>query len=266
MPASWTQLHDEAVEIVTGAERDGVTLRVVGSTGIRLHCSAAADAMQACGRVVRDIDLIVPAKQRKGMRRFLEARGYVIDRDLLIAMEGRRYSFTNPATDIDLDVFVEQLEFNHTVDVRKRPGRHNITVALEDLLLAKLQIVNLTPTDLVDLTVLLTSHPVTTSDGGEEAIDAAYVAKCLAADWGFHHTAVRSLVRLRDALDGGDVPAVPAVVAGGPDNPAGTVRERVGILEKAIETAPKSMAWRVRGRLGERVQWWEDVDEREATY
>jgi len=263
MPASWTQLHHEAVEIVTGAERDGVTLRVVGSTGIRLHCTAAADAMQACGRVAKDIDLIVPAKQRKGMRRFLEARGYIIDRDLLIAMEGRRYSFTNPATDIDLDVFVEQLEFNHTVDVRKRPGRHNLTVALEDLLLAKLQIVNLTPTDLVDLTVLLTSHPVTTSDAGEEAIDAAYVAKCLAADWGFHHTAVRNLVRLRTALDEGDGPDVDA---DGPDKPAETVRERVGILEKAIETAPKSMAWRVRGRLGERVQWWEDVDEREATY
>jgi hypothetical protein len=263
MPASWTQLHDEAVEIVTGAERDGVTLRVVGSTGIRLHCTAAADAMQACGREVKDIDLIVPGKQRKGMRRFLEAKGYVIDRDLLIAMEGRRYSFTNPATEIDLDVFVEQLEFNHTVDVRKRPGRHNITVALEDLLLAKLQIVNLTPTDVVDLTVLLTSHSVTTSDTGEEAIDAAYVAKYLAADWGFHHTAVRNLVRLRDALDEGDVPEV---VAGGPDSPAGTVRARVGILEQAIEAAPKSMAWRVRGRLGERVQWWEDVDEREATY
>ncbi len=260
MPASWTQLQDEAIELVTGAAHEGVTLRVVGSTGIRMHCAAAAHAMQARGRVAKDIDLIVPGKQRRGMRRFLEARGYVIDRDLLVAMEGRRYSFANPATDIDIDVFVEQLEFNHTIDVRKRTGRHNITISLEDLLLAKLQIVNLTPNDLVDLSVLFSSHPVEVSDAGDEAIDASYIAGCLAGDWGFHHTAVRNLGRLREWLaDRGDAVDTPA-------NPAGTLPERLGTLERAIDVAPKTIAWRVRGRLGERVQWWEDVDEREATY
>jgi hypothetical protein len=263
MPAGWTQLHDEALEIVTGAAHEGVTLRVVGSTGIRMHCAAAADAMQACGRVAKDIDLIVPGKQRKAMRRFLETRGYVIDRDLLVAMEGRRYSFANPVTEIDVDVFVEQLEFNHTIDVRKRPGRHDITISLEDLLLAKLQIVNLTSNDLVDLAVLLTSHSVGVSDAGDEAVDASYIAGCLAADWGFHHTAVRNLGRLREWLDD---PGEAVETSGTPTTTAAIVPERLGILERAIDQAPKTIGWRVRGRLGERVQWWEDVDEREATY
>lgn len=258
MPPSWTQLHDEALEIVTGAGRDGVTLRVVGSTGIRLHCSASEDAMQSRGRVAKDIDLVVPGKDRRGMRRFLEERGYVADRDLLVAMEGRRYSFANPATEIDIDVFVEQLQFNHTIDVRKRMGRHATTISLEDLLLAKLQIVNLTTTDLVDLSVLFSSHPVSLGEAGHEVIDAAYIAKCLAGDWGFHHTVVRNLHRLLDALDSGEDIAA--------QSGAHTVRQGVATLEQAIEDAPKSMAWRVRGRLGERVQWWEDVDEREATY
>ena len=34
----------------------------------------------------------------------------------------------------------------------------------------------------------------------------------------------------------------------------------------AIEDKPKSFGWRARAKVGERVQWWEDVDERTATY
>ena len=29
---------------------------------------------------------------------------------------------------------------------------------------------------------------------------------------------------------------------------------------------PKSVRWRARARVGERLQWWQDVDEREAVY
>tara|TARA_B100000614_G_scaffold233264_1_gene228424 strand:- start:249 stop:359 length:111 start_codon:yes stop_codon:yes gene_type:complete len=35
---------------------------------------------------------------------------------------------------------------------------------------------------------------------------------------------------------------------------------------KAAETAPKSMSWKLRAKVGERMQWWQDVDDREGTY
>ena len=34
----------------------------------------------------------------------------------------------------------------------------------------------------------------------------------------------------------------------------------------SIERARKTMAWRMRARVGERMQWWEDVNERMDTY
>jgi hypothetical protein len=40
----------------------------------------------------------------------------------------------------------------------------------------------------------------------------------------------------------------------------------VAALLEAIEAAPKSLKWRARARVGERVQWWQDVDERAVTY
>jgi hypothetical protein len=45
-----------------------------------------------------------------------------------------------------------------------------------------------------------------------------------------------------------------------------SIRGRVDLLLHVIENRPKTMAWRMRAKVGERMQWWEDVDDREATY
>jgi len=257
MAPAWEQLHTEAVEVVVGAGLAGVTLRVVGSGGIRLHCVGPGEVMDRLGRPAKDIDFIVPKEDRKGMRRYLESRGYVVDRDLLVAMEGMRYSFTHPESNIDLDVFVERLQFNHTIEVRDRLDRHRYTIPLEELLLQKLQIVNLTVTDMLDLVVLLGTHSVGSQPREEERVDGVHIASLLAKDWGFHHTAVRNLKRVREAAGN-------LVDLGEEVN--GHVRERADLLLQMIDQRSKSMAWRVRAKVGERMQWWEDVDEREATY
>lgn len=82
MADPWADLQAEAVRIVTEAGAAGVTLRVVGSAGIRLHCSGPGPFMDLLNRPAKDIDFVVPREHRKGMRRFLEARGYLIDREI----------------------------------------------------------------------------------------------------------------------------------------------------------------------------------------
>lgn len=259
MNAAWEHLQSEAVSLVTEAAAAGVTLRVVGSAGIRLHCPRPGPVMDRLGRPAKDIDFIVPQQHRKGMRRLLESRGYVADRDLLIAMEGRRYTFTHAGHGTDIDVFVERLDFCHTIEVRDRLGVHPVTIPLEELLLQKLQIVEMTTTDVIDTSVLLATHDVGGEGGEAETIDSGHIARLLSKDWGFHHTAVRNLRRIRD--DGGG----PAVSDLG-ERSRGLVRDRAGRLLEAIDAAPKSLAWRMRDRIGERKQWWQDVDDKEATY
>ena len=256
-PVSWADLAAEATAIVAGAGHAGVTLRVIGSAGIRLHCSAPGELMDLLGRPAKDIDLVVPDKHRKGMRRFLESRGYVADRDLLIAMEGTRYSFTHAEHGTEIDVFVERLEFCHTVEVRSRLNRHPVTIPVEELMLSKLQIVEMTVTDVMDVAVLLATHPVSDDDAGPERTDGGHIAGLLAGDWGFHHTATRNLRRVA-AMAG------PAFGLGAEAN--SRVQAGVGRLLELIDAAPKTARWRMRGKIGERLQWWQDVDEKEATY
>ncbi|HEX2156017.1 MAG TPA: hypothetical protein VHS79_03365 [Actinomycetes bacterium] len=249
----WAAVHEAAVALVAEAGARGQVLRLVGSTGIRLHCPPAAAALDRLGRPAKDIDVVCRHEDRKGLRRLLEERGWEVDRDLLVAMEGRRFSFRHPASGLELDVFVDRLEFCHTTELRDRLGARELTVPVEDLLLQKLQIVRQTVTDRMDTAALLATHPV---EGGPrtdpEAIDAGYVAGLLARDWGFHHTATANLA----ALAGG----------GAANGSAATVAERVSDLLAAIEAAPKSVRWRARARVGERMQWWQDVDDREAVY
>jgi hypothetical protein len=249
----WAAVDREAVALVSGAAAHGQVLRLVGSTGIRLHCQPAAAALDRLGRPAKDIDVVCRHEDRKGLRRLLEERGWEVDRDLLVAMEGRRYSFRHPASGLELDVFVDRLEFCHTIELRDRLAARELTVPVEDLLLQKLQIVRQTVTDRMDAAALLATHPVGTAGGGSgEAIDPGYVAGLLGRDWGFHRTATANLAALREGPAG--------------NGAAETVRGRVDALLEAIEAAPKSVRWRARARVGERMQWWQDVDEREAVY
>ena len=257
--AEWAELSAEAVRIVSEAGDAGVTLRVMGSAGIRLHCNAPGGVMDLLGRPAKDIDFVVPQKQRKGMRRYLESRGYVIDRDLLIAMEGTRYSFRHAESGTDLDVFVERLNFCHTIEIRSRLHKHPITLPVEELMLAKLQIIEMTMTDVMDVGVILATHQVTDGCEDPEAIDGTHIAKLLAGDWGFHHTATRNLRRIAGLV--GDSASIDI---GTREN--AQVRDGVQRLLAAIDAEPKSTRWRMRAKIGERKQWWQDVDEKEATY
>jgi hypothetical protein len=246
---AWDEITAQAAGIVAGAEKAGVTLRVLGSAGIRLHCAAPGPLMDALDRPVKDIDLLVPQTQRKPMRRYLESLGYVTDRDLLIAMEGTRYCFKHPDGGAELDVFVERLNFCHPVEVKSRLHLHQVTLPIEELLLAKLQIVELTTTDVMDLGVILETHDLGPA-GDPEVIDAGHIAGLFAKDWGFHHTATQNLRKVAELT--GERHA--------------HVTERVDRLLAAIDAEPKSLAWRMRAKVGERKQWWQDVDEKEATY
>lgn len=258
---TWDRLTCEARDIVTAAEQVGVTMRVVGSAGIRLHCAGPGALMDRLGRPAKDIDFVVPQQHRKGMRRLLEGRGYAVDRDLLVAMEGRRYSFTHVERSIEVDVFVQRLDFCHPIEVRDRLELHPVTIPIEELLLQKLQIHEMTTTDTMDAAVILATHqrqPLNEDFDPGEALDTGHIAGLLAQDWGFHHTATANLRRVQEAVDSN------AVDLGAAWNPAASAL--AGALQAAIDDAPKSFAWRLRDRVGERKQWWQDVDEKESAY
>jgi len=259
--ATWSEIEEETRSLLSQAQEAGLTLRAVGSTGIRLHCPEAAALMDRCERPPKDIDVIGLSGERGKLRKLLEARGYELDRDVLVAMEGARYCCTHLATGIELDVFFDELDFSHKIDLSKRmkAAADTNTIPVEDLLLQKLQVHELTDSDNLDAAIVLALHDVTEPAADREEIDASYVASVLGHDWGFHRTATENLGKIEQVTAAG-------THAGLGSDAVGRVGQRIGVLRAAIDAAPKSMSWKVRGRVGERIQWWNEVSERELTY
>jgi hypothetical protein len=244
---------DRALELVEDARARGLELRILGSLAYRLHCPANLALFEQMKRDLTDVDLAGRSDQRREVRSYLEERGYVIDQDLLVTTEGKRYAFADPGSAMVVDVFFDELYFCHPIPLRDRLALDFPTITPTDLFLEKTQIVEINPKDIKDSLVLLLEHPL---GPDADAIDARYVARLLAGDWGFWYTVTRNLERLRRSLDEGALSA----------EQAGIVAERIAELERVIEEEAKTGRWKLRARIGPRKRWYQEVAEKSETY
>jgi hypothetical protein len=254
MPVENLKYVDLALELVNSARDRGIPLRILGSLAYRIHCPANIELFEAMKRDLTDIDFATRGDQRKNVRDFLTGRGYVIDKDVLVTTEGKRYAFTEPANGLNIDVFFDELFFCHAIPLKNRLDLDYPTITPTDLLLEKMQIVEINAKDVKDSLVLLLEHGI--APNAPDSIDAGYVAKLLAADWGFYHTFTTNLGRLDGEM----------VKAGFTAEAAGTVRGRIAELTRAIEEAPKGTGWKLRARVGTRVKWYQEVAEKGQTF
>ena len=254
MPIENLYYVDRAVELVNTARDRGITLRILGSLAYRLHCPANIALFEEMNRDLTDIDFATRGEQRKEVRDYLGGLGYVIDKDVLVTTEGKRYAFTDPKNGLNIDVFFDELYFCHAIPLKSRLELDYPTITPTDLLLEKMQIVEINPKDIKDSLVLLLEHPVAPST--RDAIDAGYIARLLAADWGFHYTFTTNLNRLdAEMVKAGFAPEAQAIV-----------RARIAELMHAIDKAPKGTAWKLRARVGTRVKWYQEVAEKGQTF
>jgi hypothetical protein len=246
---------ERALDLVEKAAARGIELRILGSLAYRLHCPRNLALFEAMKRDLTDIDFAARGDQRRDVRQFLADLGYEIDQDLLVTTEGKRYAFQDPGTGLVVDVFFDELYFCHAIPLRDRLALDSPTITPTDLLLEKMQIVEINPKDIKDSLVLLLEHDLQTDT--QDAIDADYIARVLGDDWGFFHTVTTNLTRLsRDATEDGWLD----------DAQAHVVRSRIGELLATIEAAPKSTRWRLRARVGTRKRWYQEVAEKAKTY
>jgi hypothetical protein len=241
---------EEALRIIEESERRGLTLRAFGGIAYYLH-SHNLRLFDELGREpVQDLDLVGLGQQRNEYKRMFKDLHYEVDWDRLISGEGRRFLFQHAEEPpLEVDLFIDRLDMCHRIELRDRLATRGPTLTLADLLLQKLQIVDLNRKDAVDVVVLLSDHDL---DGeGAETIDVEYIAALLADDWGFYYTVTRNLGRLRDFT----------ATAPMPEPLRTAVETRLGRLEGEIEAAPKSLRWKLRARIGPKKKWYQEVEE-----
>jgi hypothetical protein len=244
---------EEAQRVVSAADEKRLTLRILGATAFRLHCPASVPIHVAMGRTLSDLDFAGYRKDRSQIESLLENLGYQVHASALVVTQGLlpdRAFYYDTRNKRIVDAFFDHLEMCHTIEFRGRLEVDYPTIPLADLLLEKLQIVKLNIKDMKDAILLLLEHPVGDSD--KETVNSHYIAKLMAADWGFYYTATTNLGKISSYL---------ATVLQLSQEQRSLVASRVKELISAIENNPKTFQWKARARIGTRRKWYNDVEE-----
>jgi hypothetical protein len=241
LPLPQEDIFQEALRLVEQAAAEGVEVRLVGGLAVRALC--LGEPPEPFRRSYKDIDLAGLSSASSRIQAALTQAGYIPDK-AFNSLHGReRLFFWDPVHERQVDVFLDQMKLCHTIDFRAELPRHPRTLPPTELLLSKLQIVEVNEKDLRDALFLLHLRPL---GDRPDTVEAARLARLLADDWGLWRTVTGNLEKL-DAY---------ARTLG-----LDELRAPIAELGAAIEQAPKSLKWRLRSRIGERVRWYELPEE-----
>jgi len=223
-----------AAPLIASAASERLPLAALGGVAVRMLCPSARDGGQFA-RHPADIDLATTAKHRRAVDRLVQSQGFAPD-EHFNAMNGDVRLRYFDQDESHVDVFVDELRLCHVVSWRRslQPGMSTIPVV--ELVLSKLQIVEAEGKDRSDLSALLVDQWSALVAGWPE------LERAVSDDWGLWRTGRGSLEAMAESPD--------AVVA-----------ERSAEALARWRAMPLSTRARLRGRVGERVRWYELPEE-----
>ena len=228
--------------MLAAAHEAGLTLRLLGGVAVHVRSRSLPPAL---AREYKDLDFATSKKSAGDLQKLLRDIGYEPHLGFN-AMNGReRLLFYDNPNSRQVDVFVRSFRMCHEIPLEDRLGVDKDTVPLAELLLTKLQIVELNEKDVRDTVALLLEHDVTEDDTG---VNATQVATLCCEDWGLCRTITHNLETVRQHL--GNYAVDREIVSG-----------RLSRLLDRIEGTPKSRSWKLRAKVGERKRWYELPEE-----
>lgn len=245
MTTPHADILQEAERVLQAARERGIVIRLMGGVGVGLRCPGAT--APGLKRSYRDLDFVGLSKQRAEIIGLFTELGYDPDRSFNTLSGHQRLLFWDKANGRQVDLVLDQLRMSHTFDFRDRISEDERTVPLAELLLYKLQIVEANQKDIIDIITLLGDHPLGEGDG--EMINAGYIARVAADDWGVYRTLQKSLERVAHYANGMTL------------NLSYPLDTQIARLLQRLETEPKTRRWKLRARIGERMKWYELPEE-----
>jgi hypothetical protein len=237
----------EVARIISAGEKAGIRLRVLGGLAVSLTCPSAVTHPRL-KRSYADIDLAGLEKDGPHLGQFFTQLGYAPDQRFNALHGSTRMLFHNPADGSHLDLFLDRFKMCHTLDLRQRLLEGYISLTLADLLITKIQIVEMNEKDIQDILAILLDHAI-----GPEApdrLDLDYMVGLTSHAWGLYTTLSDNLLKsqehLADYLQADEV---------------ALVEQRVEQILQKMQMAPKSVRWRARARIGRRLEWYDLPDE-----
>jgi hypothetical protein len=228
------------------ASDEGVPIRLLGGVAVRLKAPELPAPLQ---RQYKDIDLVTTKKSAGAADRLLRDAGYEPHVSFNAMHARERGLYFDEENDRQVDLFIHSFRMCHEIPLGDRLEVESHTVPLAELLLTKLQIIEVNEKDIRDTVLLFHGHAIADHDDG--AVNGAQVASLCAADWGLWRTITANLERCRSHVDDYELPA----------GDRERIAQRFDDLLARIEGEPKSRGWRLRAKVGERKRWYDLPEE-----
>jgi hypothetical protein len=240
---------DQALAVIDAAAREEVPVRLIGGLAVRHLCPSFPPRT----RDDQDVDLASVSRARTGLAEVLASQGFIPDKEFNALYGHKQMYFRSPDGRWALDVIMDRLDMCHVLDFRDRIDRMPYTLDVIDLLLSKLQIVEINEKDLQDVLYLLSAFPV--REGDEPGtIGPARLCDIVCQDWGWWRTVSGNLDRIGSLSPEDRRRLIPAGASFDPIDQAQRLR-------READAAPKTLRWKLRSKVGERVQWYELPEE-----
>lgn len=244
---------EEARHLTEEAQKEGIILRVMGPIALHFYFPNHVELyrkMERLGeRVFTDIDYASYSKCRGKIVPFFQKMGYELEKRAAMLSGNARHIYFGGQIPM-IDVFFDKLDYNHPIEYKNRLEINPYSVSLTDLLLQKLQIVQINDKDLKDGMLLLLASEIGLTDDG--LINARYLEKIMSDDWGFYHTATMNLNKIKEA-------SVNVKVLSDADRVV--IEEHVEQLILILEKAPKSGGWKRREKVGVKKPWYKEISD-----
>ncbi|MBI4788234.1 MAG: hypothetical protein HY782_14475 [Chloroflexi bacterium] len=217
------QLAALARKVVSAAAEKNRVVRALGGVAVHMTCPSF-ETHPALQRAVKDVDLVARRKDFDAAAEVFAGLGAT-----LRAKESGQWKFDKGG--IEIELAVPTFREYHRIDLGPRLALSSPTLPPADLLLIKLQRRDFVEKDLQDSIALLLDHDVAETEDGER-INADYIAKLCARDWGLFTTVYDNTLALEKTLD---------KFLGAEE--AQLVWQRIERIQGEMDRQPKSLGW-----------------------
>jgi Fic family protein len=270
-PRRADRLMAEAMDTVDAARAAGVTLRLTGGLAIRRYCTD----LDFMDREYSDIDYVGLSGEKKEIHEVFESLDYTENRYVTQstdasqlqyikneALEGMKaeaagapaHSAYEPPLVDHIDIFLDVMRMDHDIDVSGRLEIDDYAISPADAFIAKMQIGKINQKDVHDVIALVKDVPLRDVDD-DTSIDLLYIAQECAKDWGLY----------RDITTNLDIALAMVDDYGLTEAQQDRVYARLAAIKESVENAGKSLRWRLRATVGERVAWRREIEDTEGT-
>jgi Fic family protein len=267
------RLMAEAMDTIDAARAQGVQLRLTGGLAIRRYCTD----LDFMDREYSDIDFVGIGDQKKEIHTVFEGLDYTENRYVTQstdsgqlqyikneALEGMKAeaqanaaglasSYEPPLVD-HIDIFLDVMRMDHDLDVRDRLEIDDYAISPADAFIAKMQIGKINQKDIHDVIALVKDVPLRDVDD-DASLDLLYIAEACSNDWGLYQDITTNL----------DIALAMVDDYGLTESQQDRVYARLAAIKESVESASKSIRWRLRATVGERVAWRREIEDTEGT-